>query len=47
MSKGRPAGLPPPVEATAYKRRLGAEPPGLQVHGVQGGSGGLAPGSVG
>ena len=33
----------PGGEATAYKGGSGAEPPSLQVHGVQGGSGGLPP----
>ena len=31
---GGPGGQSPPVKATAYKGDPGAEPPGLQVHGV-------------
>ena len=40
---GEPGG--PRGEAPRFRprRTRGAEPPGLQVHGVQGGSGGLPP----
>ena len=40
---GGPGGENPRFRPQRTRRVWGAEPPSLQVHGIQGGSGGLAP----
>ena len=40
---GGPGGEAPGFRPRHTRGVLGVEPPGLQVHGIQGGSGGLPP----